>query len=147
MLRRLASLLPCLFLLAACGAKSTTPGPVDSLCTAGTFQCFGNVSAACAAGGKSYDVTQCGVDKFCNAATGKCEGTVCEKGSSKCVGSDSSNICNADGSAVTYGRAFGRYWGQALSSLILGIGFLMVAFDDEKRGLHDRLCDTRVIRK
>ncbi len=101
MLRRLASLLPCLFLLAACGAKSTTPGPVDSLCTAGTFQCFGNVSAACAAGGKSYDVTQCGVDKFCNAATGKCEGTVCEKGSSKCVGSDSSNICNADGSAVT----------------------------------------------
>ncbi len=100
MLRRLLALLPCLVLAVGC-AKTTTPGPVDSLCTDGTFQCFGNVSAACAAGGKSYNVTQCGTDKFCNATTGKCEATVCEKGSSKCAGSDSSNVCNADGSAVT----------------------------------------------
>ena len=56
-------------------------------------------------------------------------------------------IVRGDGGAVTYGRAFGRYWALALSSLTFCIGFLMVAFDDEKRGLHDRLCDTRVVRK
>ena len=37
---------------------------------------------------------------------------------------------------------------EMLSSLTLGIGYIMVAFDDEKRGLHDRdICDTRVVRK
>jgi len=53
-------------------------------------------------------------------------------------------VC-ADGSPVSYGLATGRFFGYMLSGLILGIGFLMVAWDDEKRGLHDRLCDTRVI--
>jgi hypothetical protein len=33
-----------------------------------------------------------------------------------------------------------------LSSLTLAIGYIMAAFDDEKRSLHDRICDTRVIR-
>ena len=27
------------------------------------------------------------------------------------------------------------------------IGYIMVAFDEEKRALHDRICDTRVIYK
>ena len=27
------------------------------------------------------------------------------------------------------------------------IGFLMAAYDDECRALHDRICDTRVVRK
>jgi hypothetical protein len=101
MLRRLFAFLPCLVLL-ACGTKATTPSSVDSLCAAtDPPKCIGNVSAACAPGGKTYDITQCGVDKFCNATTGKCEATVCEKSSSKCAGSDSSNVCNADGSVVT----------------------------------------------
>ncbi len=52
-----------------------------------------------------------------------------------------------DGGAVGYGKAFGRYFAEMLSSLILGIGSLMVAFDPERRGLHDRICDTRVVRK
>jgi uncharacterized RDD family membrane protein YckC len=34
-----------------------------------------------------------------------------------------------------------------LSAILLGIGYLMIAFDDEKRALHDRICDTRVIKK
>jgi uncharacterized RDD family membrane protein YckC len=55
-------------------------------------------------------------------------------------------VVRADGSALTYGRACGRYFGELLSSLTLNIGYLMVAFDEEKRGLHDRVCDTRVIR-
>jgi uncharacterized RDD family membrane protein YckC len=55
-------------------------------------------------------------------------------------------VVNADGSKVTYGKATGRFFGYILSSLICGIGFLMAAWDDEKRALHDRVCDTRVIK-
>ena len=52
-----------------------------------------------------------------------------------------------DGSQVTYLRALGRHFAKWLSSMILGIGFLMAAFDDQKRTLHDRICETRVVRK
>ncbi|MDH3349720.1 MAG: zinc-ribbon domain-containing protein [Desulfobulbaceae bacterium] len=55
-------------------------------------------------------------------------------------------IVKPDGMQLTYLQAFGRYWGEFLSSIILCIGYLMVAFDDEKRGLHDRICGTRVVR-
>ena len=56
-------------------------------------------------------------------------------------------VVRSDGSALTYGRAFGRFFGDKLSKLILYIGFIMAGFDDEKRALHDHLCDTRVIYK
>lgn len=55
-------------------------------------------------------------------------------------------VVNPDGTQVSYGKATGRFFGYFLSMLILGIGFLMAAWDDEKRALHDRLCDTRVIK-
>ena len=55
-------------------------------------------------------------------------------------------VIRSDGSPVTYGRAFGRYFAEILSSLILYIGYIMAAFDEEKRALHDRICDTRVIK-
>jgi uncharacterized RDD family membrane protein YckC len=56
-------------------------------------------------------------------------------------------IVVADGSAVSYSRALGRHFAKWLSSIILGIGFIMAAFDDERRTLHDRICETRVVRK
>jgi uncharacterized RDD family membrane protein YckC len=34
-----------------------------------------------------------------------------------------------------------------VSGIILLIGYIMAGFDDEKRALHDRVCDTRVIYK
>ena len=55
-------------------------------------------------------------------------------------------IILADGGRVTYMRAFGRFFAEYLSMIILYIGYIMAAFDDEKRTLHDRVCDTRVIR-
>jgi uncharacterized RDD family membrane protein YckC len=55
-------------------------------------------------------------------------------------------IVRSDGGRVTYGRAFGRFFAEILSTIILDIGYIMAAFDDEKRALHDRICDTRVIR-
>lgn len=55
-------------------------------------------------------------------------------------------IVRSDGSALTTGRIIGRHFADMLSSLILGIGYIMAAFDDEKRALHDHICDTRVIK-
>lgn len=55
-------------------------------------------------------------------------------------------VVRADGSRVTYARAIGRYFAEILSGMILYMGYIMAAFDEEKRTLHDRICDTRVIR-
>ena len=41
-------------------------------------------------------------------------------------------------------RAIGRHFSEWLSS-ILFIGYIMAAFDEEKRALHDRICGTRVV--
>jgi uncharacterized RDD family membrane protein YckC len=56
-------------------------------------------------------------------------------------------VVRPDGSRVDLGRAIGRYFAKLLSALILLIGYIMVGFDSEKRGLHDMICDTRVVRK
>jgi len=56
-------------------------------------------------------------------------------------------IVNADGSKVSYLKAFARCLAEWLSVLTLFIGYIMVAFDSEKRALHDRICGTRVIKK
>ena len=52
----------------------------------------------------------------------------------------------SDGGRVTYLRALCRSLGEIVSGLILYIGYLMAAFDDERRTLHDHFCDTRVVR-
>ena len=54
-------------------------------------------------------------------------------------------IIRADGSPVSAGLAAGRYFAQWISALTLAIGYIMAGFDDQKRSLHDRICDTRVI--
>lgn len=56
-------------------------------------------------------------------------------------------VVNPDGTSIGYGRALGRHFAEWISGLLVGIGYLMVAFDPEKRSLHDRICSTRVIRK
>jgi uncharacterized RDD family membrane protein YckC len=55
-------------------------------------------------------------------------------------------VVRPDGRLVGVGRAFGRYFAKMLSAIMLWIGFIMVAFDSDKRGLHDMICDTRVVR-
>ena len=54
-------------------------------------------------------------------------------------------IIRLDGSRLSVGQAIGRYFGKVLSGIILYIGFIMIGFDSEKRGLHDRICNTLVI--
>ena len=56
-------------------------------------------------------------------------------------------VVQADGGRVGYARALARYFSTWVSSLTLGIGFVMAGFDDEKRTLHDRICDTRVVKR
>ncbi len=56
-------------------------------------------------------------------------------------------VIRADGSPVGFGLAAGRYFSKILSAMILLIGFIMAGFDEQKRALHDRICETRVIRE
>lgn len=48
------------------------------------------------------------------------------------------------GNRITAGKAIGRYFSKILSALILGIGFIMAAFDNRKQALHDRIVGTVV---
>jgi uncharacterized RDD family membrane protein YckC len=56
-------------------------------------------------------------------------------------------IVMADGGKISYGRATGRFFSEWLNMMILYIGYIMVAFDGEKRALHDRIAGTRVVYK
>lgn len=56
-------------------------------------------------------------------------------------------VITADNEPLSYLRGFGRCCAEMISSIILCIGYLMAAWDDEKRALHDRICNTRVIKK
>jgi len=57
-------------------------------------------------------------------------------------------VVTADGGRVSYGRACGRYFAKMLSGFTCLIGYIMAIFDNpQKRALHDRICNTRVIYK
>jgi uncharacterized RDD family membrane protein YckC len=55
-------------------------------------------------------------------------------------------IMTAEGGTVSYGRATGRFFAEILSGLICYIGYLIAGFDEQKRALHDHICNTRVIK-
>ena len=54
-------------------------------------------------------------------------------------------VVTADGGTVSYGRAFGRYFAKLLSGFTCLIGYIIAAFDEQKRTLHDHICNTRVV--
>ncbi len=56
-------------------------------------------------------------------------------------------IIRPAGERVTFWRAVCRYLAQILSGMLLYIGYIIAAFDSEKRALHDHICDTRVVYK
>ncbi|MFZ1983706.1 MAG: RDD family protein [Desulfatitalea sp.] len=56
-------------------------------------------------------------------------------------------VVTPEGDKVTYARALGRNFAEWISAIVLGIGYIMAAFDSEKRALHDRVCSTRVVYK
>jgi uncharacterized RDD family membrane protein YckC len=55
------------------------------------------------------------------------------------------HIIRTNGEAMTSILAFGRLLAYVLSSLTLLIGFMMIGWTEEKKGLHDIICRTRVI--
>ncbi len=55
-------------------------------------------------------------------------------------------VVRADGSRLSGWRAAARYGAEQLSGMTFLVGYVMAAFDDEKRSLHDFICDTRVVR-
>ena len=56
-------------------------------------------------------------------------------------------VIRTDGVDFGFGRAALReIVGKFCSKIILGIGYLMVAFDSRKQGLHDKIADTVVIK-
>jgi uncharacterized RDD family membrane protein YckC len=56
-------------------------------------------------------------------------------------------VTDLNGHRLSFGRATGRYFAKVLSALILLIGFLMVAFSENKQGLHDKIAGTLVIKR
>lgn len=56
-------------------------------------------------------------------------------------------VTSANGQRISFGQASGRYFGKILSGLLMGIGFLMVAFTEKKEGLHDRMAGCLVVRR
>jgi uncharacterized RDD family membrane protein YckC len=54
-------------------------------------------------------------------------------------------VVDASGAKLSYGRAFGRSCAEILSQMICAIGYIIAAFDDQKRTLHDHMCNTRVV--
>jgi len=55
-------------------------------------------------------------------------------------------VVTAKGGRIGYLRALARSFGKLISGMILGLGFILAAFDREKRTVHDRMCGTRVVK-
>jgi uncharacterized RDD family membrane protein YckC len=54
-------------------------------------------------------------------------------------------IVRVDGSRISYGIAAARWLAERLSDFTCGIGYLLIAFREDKRALHDLIVGTRVI--
>ena len=50
-----------------------------------------------------------------------------------------------DGKPTFFQMLYRETVGRFLSGFVVGLGYLMIGLDAQKRGLHDILCDTRVI--
>ena len=55
-------------------------------------------------------------------------------------------IIRTDSSPLTWQYALLRYLGCLVSTIILFIGFIWIAFDSRKQGLHDKIADTYVVK-
>jgi uncharacterized RDD family membrane protein YckC len=56
-------------------------------------------------------------------------------------------VTDMKGERITFMRATGRYFAKIVSTMILLIGFLMIAFTKRKQGLHDIMAQTLVVNK
>jgi uncharacterized RDD family membrane protein YckC len=54
-------------------------------------------------------------------------------------------VVTADGGPISLSRSLGRHFAKWVSGIILGIGYIIAAFDTQRRSLHDHICNTRVV--
>jgi uncharacterized RDD family membrane protein YckC len=55
-------------------------------------------------------------------------------------------VVDEGGNRIGFGRATGRFFAKILSSMFFCIGFIMIGFTERKRGLHDMLASTVVMK-
>ena len=72
----------------------------------------------------------------CWATTGQTVGKLCM----------SIKIIRTDSSPLDLRNSFIRFLASLLCMAVLGIGFIIIAFDSRKQGLHDRIADTYVVK-
>lgn len=56
-------------------------------------------------------------------------------------------VTDLKGNKISFGKASARFFGKYVSAAILFIGFFMIAFDEKKQGLHDKMARCLVERK
>jgi len=56
-------------------------------------------------------------------------------------------VTGLNGERISFARATGRYFAKWISTLLLGIGFVMAAFTERKQGLHDMIAETLVVNR
>ena len=56
-------------------------------------------------------------------------------------------VSDMSGKRISFGRATERYWAKVLSTLMLLVGFVMIAFTAKKQGLHDIIAQCLVMAK
>jgi len=56
-------------------------------------------------------------------------------------------VVDRNGATISFWRGIGRYFAAFISTLLLLIGYLMVAFTGRKQALHDLICGTLVVDK
>jgi len=55
-------------------------------------------------------------------------------------------VVRADGRPVDWSTAIVRALGCFLSLVVVGLGFIWIAFDDQRQGWHDKIAGTVVVR-
>ena len=55
-------------------------------------------------------------------------------------------VTDERGDNISFLNATGRYFAKFISGILLCIGYLMIAFDGRKQGLHDKLAGTFVVK-
>jgi uncharacterized RDD family membrane protein YckC len=55
-------------------------------------------------------------------------------------------VTDAAGNPPSKGKCWGRAFADLINYMICYIGYIIAAFDEQKRALHDHICNTRVIK-
>ena len=61
------------------------------------------------------------------------------------IGALGIKVVDERGRRIGFGRASGRYLGKIVSGALFGIGYLIAAWTERKRALHDMIADTCVV--